>query len=392
MCCSFSEMSNPNETHSLTASGAHKFSGEIQLDSSDHHPMSQPPTRTRALVSAAIATVMVVAIVFVAVPAESAPSRPLDHASAASTQLSAGSNKQGFGGTCTDNAGCLSSNCIGGTCCSQSIEASCGGCGDSGSCSKCDKPTQYPFGSTCFDKSEAGQTCYQDDDRCLSGKCAGTGQSSYCCKTDVAASCQQCDGQGDCGSNKQGFGGTCTDNAGCMSSNCIGGTCCSQSIEASCGGCGDSGSCSKCDKPTQYPFGSTCFDKSEAGQTCYQDDDRCLSGKCAGTGQSSYCCKTDVAASCQQCDGQGDCVASPTTSPTETPTKALTETPTKAPTVLPTNALSAGHPQCFYQATSCSKGDICCGNTGKVYSSESTCKRWGVKHDCVWQDDKCVVP
>ena len=35
---------------------------------------------------------------------------------------------------------------------------------------------------------------------------------------------------------------------------------------------------------------------------------------------------------------------------------------------------------------------LACSSSGKSYTSESTCKRYGEKHHCVWTEaDKCVV-
>ena len=46
---------------------------------------------------------------------------------------------------------------------------------------------------------------------------------------------------------------------------------------------------------------------------------------------------------------------------------------------------------CFYSDATCTAGQTCCSSSKKSYASESTCEKYGAKHNCVWETDTCVV-
>jgi predicted MPP superfamily phosphohydrolase len=73
-------------------------------------------------------------------------------------------------------------------------------------------------------------------------------------------------------------------------------------------------------------------------------------------------------------------------SPPTPPTPGPPTPPTPGPPTPPSGDC------CFYHATTCSHGDICCSSSGKGYQSESTCKKYGAAHSCQWEGGKCVVP
>ena len=48
---------------------------------------------------------------------------------------------------------------------------------------------------------------------------------------------------------------------------------------------------------------------------------------------------------------------------------------------------------CFSSDASCEAGQVCCSSNQKSYASESSCQRYGAKHNCVWDasQSECVV-
>ena len=48
---------------------------------------------------------------------------------------------------------------------------------------------------------------------------------------------------------------------------------------------------------------------------------------------------------------------------------------------------------CFSSDASCEAGQVCCSSNQKSYVSESSCQRYGAKHNCVWDasQSECVV-
>ena len=47
---------------------------------------------------------------------------------------------------------------------------------------------------------------------------------------------------------------------------------------------------------------------------------------------------------------------------------------------------------CYYGDAACVAGQTCCAGSGASYKSEASCKQYGEKHGCVWEDGTCEIP
>jgi len=46
---------------------------------------------------------------------------------------------------------------------------------------------------------------------------------------------------------------------------------------------------------------------------------------------------------------------------------------------------------CYYHSATCANGAVCCSSSARSYSSQSSCKKYGKAHHCVWSGTQCVV-
>ena len=46
---------------------------------------------------------------------------------------------------------------------------------------------------------------------------------------------------------------------------------------------------------------------------------------------------------------------------------------------------------CYHYEATCGTGQICCGDTGKMYDQANCLGSDGEKHGCVWHDSKCII-
>eukprot|EP00658_Telonema_sp_P-2_P023020 TRINITY_DN19223_c0_g2_i5.p1 TRINITY_DN19223_c0_g2~~TRINITY_DN19223_c0_g2_i5.p1 ORF type:complete len:373 (-),score=25.95 TRINITY_DN19223_c0_g2_i5:123-1241(-) len=230
-----------------------------------------------------------------------------DVASSCPQCSSSGTCKLPPGGSCVHTSNCTSDSCEGSFCCSESTAAECSQCTETGDCSECNDGF-YVLDGKCEPKLSPGEACNATNAACLSGACAGvTRNLTRCCRDDVEA-CLQCGSLGTCITDSlKPAGADCSSALDCSSgvcnehSRCCGGY--------GCAACDMSGVCTQCDEVSFLTNGtSTCQPRIFNGNCT--DDDKCLSGSCAG----GACCSPGVN-NCTQCDADGACTCLLYTSP-----------------------------------------------------------------------------
>ncbi|MDI3291309.1 MopE-related protein [Polyangium sp. 15x6] len=243
------------------------------------------------------------------------------------------------GASCSNNAQCVSGNCVDGVCCNTTCVGTCLACSLSGSVGTCTNiPANADPDSECNPGACNGlgdcqgvvaTTCTQPSD-CASGFCV----DGYCCNEACTGACEACSGlvkgegqNGTCGPIKAGLdpasecnpgacngakacqsnnGASCTQNSQCASGNCVDGVCCNLACTGSCQACNVQNNVGTCvNIPGNQDPANECNPGSCNGLGQCQVDlgapcssaDQCTSGFCA----DGVCCNAACSGLCQAC-------------------------------------------------------------------------------------------